>query len=319
MKIWWPIFLWGFKMAQEIKEIFFYTSHGLKIAGDIYLPDSYKANKLFPAIVLCQGLSGLRQKVLPHVATAFSEKGFITLTFNYRGCGDSEGDPTRLFPLERVEDVLHAITFLQNYQGVDPERIGLYGTSYGASVGLYAAALHQKVKCAVAVSGAVDGEDFMRSLRTNEQWLSFKERLNLDRIKRTTTGQSELCAINEIVPFSENFWQKYKQLLNKNDSESIPAATNNSMAMFSLESAEAMTHFNVSSVVDQLSPRPIMIIHGEIDDVIAIEDVLKVYNHIHSIKDFVCLTHQDHIDLDNGAGLARQISYSLNWFNLYLA
>ena len=53
--------------------------------------DTQQTKKL-PAIVLCQGLSGVKHKVLPDIAKIFAQNGYAVLAFDYRGCGESEGD-----------------------------------------------------------------------------------------------------------------------------------------------------------------------------------------------------------------------------------
>jgi len=63
---------------------------------------------------------------LPQVATAFTEAGYVTLTFDYRGFGTSEGPRWRLIPMEEVEDIRNAITFLQSRPEVDKEKL-VYG------------------------------------------------------------------------------------------------------------------------------------------------------------------------------------------------
>lgn len=308
---------------MKIENVNFFTSNGIKLSGNVYFPDNVPnpANKHFtalPAIILCQGLSGVKNKVLPEIATLFSHNGYIVLAFDYRGFGESEGDRTRLFPEERVDDILHAIAYMQSYPNVDQEKVGLYGLSYGAAGCLAATALAPQVKCVVAVSGAVDGIDFMRGLRTTDQWIAFKKLMQVDSLNQATHGQSALIAINEIVPFTPEFWQKYNKLGNKNDSESIPASKVNQLPQFSLASAYAMTQFNISAITDKLSPRPVLIIHGEVDNVIAIEDVMKVYNKINTKKDLIIIENCDHIDLDHGPGLTKQINFSLQWFDRYL-
>ena len=45
-----------------------------------------------PAVVLCQGLSGVRDPVLPEVARCFAAAGFASLAFDYHGYGQSDGE-----------------------------------------------------------------------------------------------------------------------------------------------------------------------------------------------------------------------------------
>lgn len=43
-------------------------------------------------IILCHGFYSIRNVLLHSFAIAFTEAGFATITFDYRGFGDSEGE-----------------------------------------------------------------------------------------------------------------------------------------------------------------------------------------------------------------------------------
>lgn len=51
-----------------------------------------EGNIKHPLILLCHGFCGIRNVLLPSFANAFTEAGFATITFDYRGFGESEGN-----------------------------------------------------------------------------------------------------------------------------------------------------------------------------------------------------------------------------------
>lgn len=51
-----------------------------------------EGNMKHPLIILCHGFCGIRNVLLPCFANAFTEAGFATITFDYRGFGESEGE-----------------------------------------------------------------------------------------------------------------------------------------------------------------------------------------------------------------------------------
>ena len=55
-----------------------------------------EGNIKHPLILLCHGFCGIRNVLLPSFANAFTEAGFATITFDYRGFGESEGERGRL-------------------------------------------------------------------------------------------------------------------------------------------------------------------------------------------------------------------------------
>ena len=112
----------------------------------------------------------------------------MALVFDYRYFGDSEGEPRhQLFPLEQVEDVRNAITWISDQPEVDSRRIGLWGTSYGGGIVIYTATWDRRVKAVVAqVPAAISRE--ARAKSNPEQWKRMGDFLLQDRIERYKTG-----------------------------------------------------------------------------------------------------------------------------------
>src|SRR5262245_62841954 len=115
---------------MEKRTVNFY-SEGTKLEGDLFLPDGFKATEQRPGIVLCHGFTGLRGGILPDYAKVFAQAGFVALTFDYRGFGGSQGTKWGLIPLEQIDDIRNAITYLQGQAEVDADRIGLGGRGVG--------------------------------------------------------------------------------------------------------------------------------------------------------------------------------------------
>jgi Predicted hydrolase of the alpha/beta superfamily len=104
-----------------------FYSNGHRLSGILRIPEEFKDGEKKPGIVVCHGFAAFKEMVpLPQVATAFTEAGYVTLTFDYRGFGTSEGPRWRLIPMEEVEDIRNAITFLQSRPEVDKEKL-VYG------------------------------------------------------------------------------------------------------------------------------------------------------------------------------------------------
>ena len=83
-----------------------FTSKGLRCSGWLYVPDDLKSGQKAAAIVMNNGLTGVKEAILPDYAERFVAAGFVTLVFDYRFFGDSEGEPrSQVFPLEMAETV----------------------------------------------------------------------------------------------------------------------------------------------------------------------------------------------------------------------
>lgn len=298
-----------------MKSIAFYNNQLQRLSGNLYIPA--KCTKSMPAVVLCQGLSGIKTKVLPNIAKLFTESGYITLAFDYSGCGESEGNPQLLLPTQRIDDTRHAIAWLKQQANVDPSEIFIYGISYGAATCIGAAALDDTIKAIAAVSGAADGVAFMQGIRDSDQWLDFKAQLDTALDKRSITGEETMLDLKTLAPFPNKFWEKYNKLDSKSDSESIPEQNNSSteskQPQFTATSATAMLEFKLAPYLETLTI-PSCIIHGEKDNIILLEGVKNTFIKIKAEKELHTLPGCDHIDLDSGEGLKKQVSLAIDWF-----
>src|SRR3990167_8349182 len=140
---------------MQRKENFY--SDGNKIAATLFIPDDLNESEKRPGIVLCHGFTCIKELILPDYARRFAAAGYVALAFDYRGFGDSEGERGRLIPSAQVADIRNSITFLETLDEVDPERIGLWGTSYGAANVIQVAGIDPRPKCIVAQVGFGDG------------------------------------------------------------------------------------------------------------------------------------------------------------------
>ena len=104
------------------KPVSFY-SEGVKLAGDLFLPADAKQGDRRAGIVLCHGYTGVRSIYLPDNARVLAEAGYVVMSFDYKGWGDSEGPKSRLAPYSRVADVQAALTFLGAQPEVDAARL----------------------------------------------------------------------------------------------------------------------------------------------------------------------------------------------------
>jgi len=154
-------------------------SDGTKLAGDLFWPDGWDGTTKLPAIVLCHGWGGTKSHLNRVYAPAFAAQGYLVLTFDYRGWGESDGrlvavgeipepgpDGTVMVkareirdlvsPWERITDIRAAISWLELEPGVDTSRIGLWGTSFGGGNVVAIAALDHRVACVASQVGDVN-------------------------------------------------------------------------------------------------------------------------------------------------------------------
>ncbi|MDD2858579.1 MAG: alpha/beta fold hydrolase, partial [Candidatus Nanopelagicales bacterium] len=130
------------------------TPHGQTLASTLCLPaGGDQATAPLPGVLLCQGLSGVRNLVLPQVAHTLAEAGIATLRFDYAGFGESSGDRGWIDPEARILDATVAFESLAAHPAVDRGRLGIYGHSYGGPVAVCVAAQDPRIRAVVSVSG----------------------------------------------------------------------------------------------------------------------------------------------------------------------
>ena len=93
-----------------------FPSAGLKLSGTVRVPDGVKAGEKRAAFLVLHGFGSNKNSGNVNAPTrVLNSLGYVTLGFDMRGCGDSEGEFGRVICLEQVEDTRSALTFLQTH------------------------------------------------------------------------------------------------------------------------------------------------------------------------------------------------------------
>ena len=123
----------------------------------LYAPQQH-GNALRPIIVLAHGLGGVREMGLDAFAKRFSEAGYQCLVFDYRHFGASSGEPRQLLDIKRqLQDWASAVAFARTLEGVDPDRVVLWGTSFGGGHVLRTAAQDRRIAAVISQCPFTDG------------------------------------------------------------------------------------------------------------------------------------------------------------------
>ncbi|PKB59277.1 MAG: hypothetical protein BZY83_02790, partial [SAR202 cluster bacterium Casp-Chloro-G2] len=234
-----------------------FYSEGFKLCGDVYTPEGLAAGEARSAVLLCHGYTGVKDLYLPDNARVLNEAGYVVMTFDYKGWGDSEGkSPNRLAPYSRVADVQAAMTFLGVQPEVNEEAIGIYGTSYGGATVSWVGAVDKRAKCIVSVVGIGHGARWMSRVRRMDEWFDLLEHSKSDRVQRALTGRSEMVERSDIL------------LPDRQSAELAAAARRNNPAAVGtipVEYVDDTIGFNPEWIVGQISPRPILFITSDDD------------------------------------------------------
>jgi uncharacterized protein len=111
-----------------------------------------------PCVVLANGFSLTVDSGLQPFAERFAQAGLDALAFDYRHFGASDGEPRQLLSIKRqLEDYAAAVACARSLDGVDPQRIVLWGYSLAGGHVIGAAVADGDVAAVVAQMPAVDG------------------------------------------------------------------------------------------------------------------------------------------------------------------
>ena len=286
-----------------------FYSEGFKLAGDIYVPDGLPSGEQRAAVLLCHGYTGVKDLYLPDNAKTLNDAGYVVMTFDYKGWGESEGTRSRLAPYSRVADVQAAMTYLGMQPEADADRIGLYGTSYGGATVSWTGAVDQRAKCIVSVVGIGHGARWMSRVRRVDEWFDLQERSKEDREKRASTGESEYVDRSEIL------------LPDRQSAELAAAARRNNPAAVGtipLEYVDDTIGFNPEWIVDKISPRPILFITSDNDRLVLPEESEQLYAHAGEPKKLVVLKGYGHYEVYSEPAFSEVMAATLEWYGEYL-
>ncbi|HEX6388441.1 MAG TPA: alpha/beta fold hydrolase [Solirubrobacteraceae bacterium] len=130
-------------------------SGGEQLAGYLYRPEGEGDA---PCVVMAHGFSATRDDGLPPYAEAFQAAGLAVVLFDYRHLGASSGEPRQLIDVRKQhDDYRAAVAFARALDGVDPDRIALWGTSFSGGHVVSVAASDPRIAAVVAQCPFTDG------------------------------------------------------------------------------------------------------------------------------------------------------------------
>jgi pimeloyl-ACP methyl ester carboxylesterase len=258
-----------------------FRSEGLNVAGIVHTPKNLNAGERRPAFVILHGFGGNKdghgQQVM---ARQLTEWGYVTMRIDFRGCGESEGEHGRIICLDQVADTSNAVTYMSSRPDVDPERVALVGSSFGAAVAIYTGGADPRVAAVISSGGWGDGErKFRRQHPTPDAWERFTRMLEEGRRYRERTGKSLMVPRFDIVPIPERLRRKMSA---------------GSIMEFPAETAQSMYEFRADEMVSKISPRPLLLLHSANDSVTPTEESIELFRRAKQPAELYLLSDVDH-------------------------
>jgi alpha/beta superfamily hydrolase len=278
-----------------------FQSSGLKLAGVLHIPDDLKPGEQRPSITVLHGFGSNKNGGIALVAAELFEKmGYVTLRFDFRGCGQSEGPPGRVICLEQVDDARAAFDYLETRAEVDPKRMAIMGFSFGAAVSVYTAGIESRAAACISMGGWGDGaKKFRKQHESPQAWEKFTSMM-----KR---GQEELKkGVSIQVP--------------RFDIVPIRAGIRNNLAEgafmeFPFEVVQSMYDFKANDVVAQIAPRPLLLMHPSLDTVTPTEQSVDLFLRAGQPTELHLMAEVDHFMLSENNRIVHAVLS--NWLDKY--
>jgi uncharacterized protein len=296
------------------KEIVYY-SEGVPCYGKIFYPKGFnpQTSKL-PAIVLGQGWAGTHVSIEKYAA-AFAKHGLVAMTIDYRGWGNSEGTPRLISPVnlgggmekdenrhqivnnatvwikrtkldarDQQDDYRNAISFIQGEPGVNPDLIGVWGSSYAGGNSLAVAGQDARVKAiAIQIPGIGGNPEGSEPTKYTPGRLQ-------DAIKRARTGQGA------------EMWTGYSRSL-LIDSEMLDANAEN----------------NTLQWAKNIGTRPFMVVVAQYDELINNDRAGKAaLDYAKGPKEYIVVPDITHFEMYSGKPFEISSEAAARWFTTHL-
>lgn len=289
----------------------FYSS-GNKIAARVRIPEQKNPSELLPAIVINHGYSGDKNEYDP-MAEALCGAGYATLQFDSRGCGKSEAEKGRMMcATEWIEDAYNAVSYILTYPCIDPDRVGFTGCSMGGAVTIAAAATDKRVKSAIAISPVSNGlcmlERNWKKFRGEQAYKKYLKELRQDGLDVANGKASKMVS----VPYALG--------MNAEDEKEYLKVRMMDPEMVSMVPLESITNSFVlfkAEVYAKDIEIPFLILHGDADEIVSIEQSKALSEKIKCQKGFVIVKDGPHpLPMSNKA---REVfEHTVAWFDRFL-
>lgn len=249
------------------------------IRGDLYLP---QGDGPHPIVVMAGGWCYVKELVQPRYAELFAEAGVAALVFDYRRLGASDGSPRQhIDPNDQLEDYRNAISFVERQDGLDANRIGVWGISYSGGHVLIIAATDRRVKAVCSIVPVIDGWENMRRVHGMEGFRKLRAAVEEDREKRFDGGEPGYMAMSTLNvgqelctwPFPETY-DAFKQL---QETDAPRHEHRNTVA-----STEMLMNYSVFPFARRILSTPTLMIVADEDDLTLWDKEIEAFKAIGS-------------------------------------
>lgn len=296
-----------------------FESDGVRLRGWLYRPTGGREGA--PLVVMAHGWGAVKEIYLDLYAEAFAEAGMAVVVYDHRGFGASEGEPRQeIDPWLQVRDYRNAITLGSTLEGIDADRIGIWGTSYSGGHVLVVGAIDRRVKCVVAQCPTISG--WRNTLRRfpGDGLEAMRAQFDADRLARFRgEPPKRLPILADLQPIGDGERDNFEAVGNRGDlwfgrmRRDRLAGWNNDLTLRSLE---LYSEYEPGDYIARVGPTPLLIITGDRDALTPTDEILAGYQQAREPKRLLILPG-GHYDL-YGTGRPDGAAAAIAWFGEHL-
>ncbi len=297
--------------ARSMRTDIEFASEGVTCRGWLYVPDRSTVDTRVPAIVMAHGFSAVKEMRLDRFAEAFAAAGLASVVFDYRGLGASDGEPRQdLDPQAQLRDYRNAISFARRRTEIDPDRIGVWGSSYSGGHALMLGALDRRIRAVVAQVPLIDAYEWLHGLGPEPlgslvaAQITERERLYDGGALATMPVIGDPAAALA-TPDSAEWFGKMAPL--------APTWRNS----VTLRSWERILEYSPLRFVDRIAPTPLMIIAAEHDVICPVHLAREAFTRAGDPKKLVVLP-VGHFDPYEAPHFTAASGAAVEWFTQHL-
>lgn len=293
------------------------VTDGTVLRGWHYRPDTTGSH---PVVVMSHGFGVVKEMALPTFAETFAAAGIAVLVYDHRNLGDSDGEPRQeIDPWAQLSDARDVITHAAGLDGVDPQRIGVWGTSYSGGHVLVLAATDARIQAVVSQVPTISGSVNASRRATAEALAGLRVAFAADRTARLAGAAPTMVPnASEVTdddlahdgddPEHTQMGNDLRAWLRATPPDDLRGLRNE----LTLRSHELYATYEPGRWIAQISPTPLMMISLDDDTITPTDEVLRAYAEAREPKRLVLLSG-GHCDA-YGTQRAAAASAALDWF-----
>ncbi len=278
------------------EDIEFAAEDGVVLRGWFSRPDGPGPH---PTVVMAHGFSAVKEQTLEDLAEVLLDSGLASVTYDHRNLGASDGQPRQeIDPVQQLRDFRTAITYAQTRPEVDPDRIGIFGSSYSGAHVLAVAALDRRVRAVVSQVPLISGFRNIERLNTAEGFAGLLSTLDAERAARFGGAQDVVIPVCSDDPAGacafpgRTTYDYFHHYVNKG----LSPSWRNEVTLRSIDLALA---YDVTPYVPRISPTPLLMILTDDDTTTPTDLALEAFAAAREPKQVVVLPgHHYRVYLD---------------------